>query len=197
MVRKPTYNKVSYTVSKMRLSIPIFLIVGTIPLLFAGVQKWVWSFYGLSMLFSFITILWQGKLARPKRGAVNVYGIAIALFFVSTVLACLPVPETVLAQVSATRYGILSSAWNLIGNSPSGQTLSYMSEKSLAWWVFLVCLGVFFITLKNVLNDVQALKRLTIIIMCVALFEAIYGLLQALVPSMGVLWVDYIEAGMG
>ena len=181
----------------MTVYFPIFFIVGTIPLLFAGVQPWVWSFYGLSMLFAFTVFLWQGKAAWLRGRGANGYSIAIALFFVATVLACLPIPETMLAQVSETRYGTLSSGWNLLGYSPYGHAISYMPEKSLAWWIFLLCLAVFFITLKNVLVDDLALKRLAIIIICVALVEAVYGLLQALVPSMGVLWVDYMETGMG
>jgi O-antigen ligase len=32
---------------------------------------------------------------------------------------------------------------------------------------------------------------------CAALLEAVYGLIQALVPTMGVLWVDYVQAYMG
>jgi O-antigen ligase len=181
----------------MTVSILIFFILGTIPLLFAGVQPWVWSFYGLCMLLTFIIYLWQVKGHRPSGRCLNGYGTAVALFFATTVLTCLPIPRAVLAQVSHTRHDILASAWNLLGNSPPLQAVSYMPEKSMAWWVFLVCLGVLFITLKSVLTDAATLRRLVVVIICVALVEAVYGLLQALVPSMGVLWVDYIHSGMG
>ena len=30
-----------------------------------------------------------------------------------------------------------------------------------------------------------------------AILEAVYGLIQALIPSLGVLWVDYIQVGLG
>lgn len=41
------------------------------------------------------------------------------------------------------------------------------------------------------------LKILIYILLVLAAAEAIYGLIQALVPSLGVLWIDYIEAYLG
>ena len=175
----------------------VVFVVATIPLLFAGVQPWVWSFYGLCMLSAFVVFLWQGRVSFASRRLVSGYGIAVTLFFASGLLACLPVPSAVLARFSQARYNILASAWALLEDSPSWQTISYMPEKSLAWLVFLLSLTLLFIILKNFFAKTVALKRLVFVMICVALVEAVYGLIQALVPSMGILWVDYIQAGMG
>ena len=196
-MRKRKSSNNSNTAGNYIVTTLIFFIVGTIPLLFAGVQPWVWSFYGLCMLIVFIISLWQKKVTISNGRNINGFSLAIALFFATTVLTCIPLPGSVLAQLSQTRHGILTSASNILGNSLPLQTISYIPEKSLAWWGFLVCLGLFFITLRRVLADVWTLKRLVIVILFIAISEAIYGLLQALVPSMGVLWVDYIQAGMG
>jgi O-antigen ligase len=182
------------------IAILIFFIVGTIPLLFAAVQPWVWSFYGLCMLLAFIIWLWQDRdrgAAGPGARFSNGYALGVALFFIIGFLACLPLPAAVLKLVSQTRYGILTAAGPLLESLPRWHAISYMPEKSLAWWVFLVSLGAFFITLKHRLADGATLRRLVLVIMGIGLVEAVYGLLQALVPSMGILWVDYIQSGMG
>jgi O-antigen ligase len=175
----------------------VVFVVATIPLLFAGVQPWVWSFYGLCMLSAFVVFLWHSKASSVSRRFASGYGIAVTLFFASGLLACLPVPPAVLGRVCQARYNILATAWVHLEDSPSWQTISYMPDKSLAWLVFLLSLTLLFIILKNFFAKTAALKRLVFVIICVALVEAIYGLIQALVPSMGILWVDYIQAGMG
>jgi O-antigen ligase len=43
----------------------------------------------------------------------------------------------------------------------------------------------------------KTLKRIVWVMIGVALIEALYGLIQALVPTLGVLWVDYVQAYMG
>jgi O-antigen ligase len=175
----------------------VVFVIATIPLLFAGVQPWVWSFYGLCMMSAFVVFLWQAKAASASRPLVSGYLIAVTLFFASGLLACLPLAPAVLARVSQVRYNILASAWALLEDSPSWQTISYMPEKSLAWLMFLLSLILFFFILKKIFAETSLLKRLVFVMICVALFEAVYGLIQALVPSMGILWVDYIQAGMG
>jgi len=60
-------------------------------------------------------------------------------------------------------------------------------------------LGLFLFFLvfqKNFLAN-RNLKILIRILLGVAFLEAVYGLIQALVPSLGVLWVDYIKAYLG
>ena len=151
----------------------VVFVVATIPLLFAGVQPWVWSFYGLCMLSAFVVFLLHGRAASASRRVASGYGIAITLFFVSELLVCLPVPPTVLAHVSKVRYDILSSAWALLQDSPSWQAISYMPEKSLAWLVFLLSLALLFILLKNLFAETLALKRLVFVMICVAFVEAV------------------------
>jgi O-antigen ligase len=45
--------------------------------------------------------------------------------------------------------------------------------------------------------DRQMLKRIAFTVIGVGLLESFYGLLQALIPSLGVLWVDYIHDYLG
>jgi hypothetical protein len=45
--------------------------------------------------------------------------------------------------------------------------------------------------------DRKMLHRIVFVMIGIGLLEAVYGLIQALVPSMGVLWVDYVQSYQG
>ncbi len=55
---------------------------------------------------------------------------------------------------------------------------------------------LFFLVLKNFCDSRKSLKHLVGLMVGLAISEAIYGLIQALIPSLGVLWVD-LQAYMG
>jgi O-antigen ligase len=56
---------------------------------------------------------------------------------------------------------------------------------------------MFFFVLKYFCDSRRSIKLLIQLMIALSVLEAIYGLIQALVPSLGVLWVDYIQAGLG
>ena len=58
-------------------------------------------------------------------------------------------------------------------------------------------LFLFFLVFRKTFVSDRNLKILIRILLGVAFLEAIYGIIQALVPSLGVLWVDYITAYLG
>ena len=61
----------------------------------------------------------------------------------------------------------------------------------------MLSLLLFFIVLRYLFKNKKNLKIVVFIIIGVGLLESVYGLIQALTPSLGVLWVDYIEDYMG
>ena len=60
-----------------------------------------------------------------------------------------------------------------------------------------ISLCLFFVVVRSLCAERKTLKRIVWVMMGVALIEAVYGLIQALVPTLGVLWVDYVQAYMG
>jgi O-antigen ligase len=56
---------------------------------------------------------------------------------------------------------------------------------------------MFFFVLMQFYESRKSLKMLAGTMVGLAIAEAIYGLIQALIPSLGVLWVDYISSGLG
>ncbi|MBW2605455.1 MAG: O-antigen ligase family protein [Deltaproteobacteria bacterium] len=174
----------------------IFFIVATIPVLFAAVQPWVWSFYTACIVLAFLILLWQNKDGRIWKPP-GMFIFSAGLFFAVTLCQSLPLPGSVLSFLSPFRYRVLEQSRAIIGNPSDLATLSYDPPASLAWWVFLLGLFLFFLVFRKNFTSDRNLKILILILLAVAFLEAIYGLIQALVPSLGVLWIDYIKAYLG
>jgi O-antigen ligase len=182
----------------------LFFIIATIPILFAAVQPWIWSFYTACTVLAFLILflpkpvgqVWQNKkdwIWHPP----NLFIFTVGVFFVVTLCQVIPLPESVLSFLSPFRFKVLSQSRTIIDNPSGLMTLSYAPLTSLAWWIFLLGLFLFFLVFqKNFFSD-KNLKILVRILLCVAFFEAIYGIIQALIPSLGVLWVDYIKSYLG
>jgi len=174
-----------------------YFIIGTIPVLFASVQPWVWSFYAFCMVAGFIIFLWHNRVSSNVFESVNGNKLAVVSFLAISLSLCLPLPPVMLSFLSPTRFHEISTAWNLTDSHPAWESISYISGNALTWWVFLLSLVLFFILLQDLFKDRKTLKIVVFIMISIGLLESVYGLIQALTPSLGVLWVDYIEGYMG
>jgi len=182
----------------------IFFIVATIPVLFAAVQPWIWSFYTACIVLAFLMLFLQkagGQVWQNKEGRIwhlpNIFIFTVGVFFVVTLCQIVPLPESVLSLLSPFRFNVLTQSRAIIGNPADLVTLSYAPLTSLAWWIFLLGLFLFFVVFQKNFTSDRDLKILIRILLGVAFLEAIYGLIQALIPSLGVLWVDYIKSYLG
>jgi len=174
----------------------ICFIVGTIPILFAAVQPWIWSFYTAVMVLAFLTDLWRNPNSTvwkpPKK-----YIFSVGLFFGVTLLQSLPLSGDVLSLLSPFRYTVLTQAAGILGKPVSWFTVSYAPLMSLAWWTFLLGLFLFFRVFRQNIVASTDLTLLVRIVLALAFLEAVYGIVQSLIPSLGVLWVGYVKAYMG
>jgi O-antigen ligase len=171
-------------------------VVGTIPLLFAAVQPWVWSVYSALIFAAFLLLIWQGQGQRswiPNKIVI----FTLVAFFMVTLFQCIPMPADLISLLSPFRYESLSTSNRLLFKSLSWQSLCYSPWISFSWWTFLISASMFFFVLKYFCISRKSIKILTLLMLALAMLEAIYGLIQALIPSLGVLWVDYIQANMG
>ena len=170
----------------------VYFVIATIPLLFAAVQPWVWSVYSVLIFAAFLLLLWQDKNQRlwmPNKIVI----FTLVTFFIVTIYQYLSLPAYLLAILSPARYEGLLTSNRLIDSPLSWQALSYSSSNSFSWWIFLLSALMFFIVLRYFCDSRRSLKLLVIIMIGLAILEAIYGLIQALIPSLGVLWVDYVR----
>ncbi len=171
-------------------------IIGTIPILFAAVEPWVWSVYSMLMIVVFLLHLWFPSVPNSFHAPRSAMSL-IVLFFIWTFIHGLPLPYSVFSHLSPARADILSRAATLINTEHSWEALSYLPAVSLNWWVFLLSLGLFYFVVTDQCVQPEMGKRIVFVMIAIGLIEALYGLFQALSPSMGVLWVDYIASYMG
>jgi len=174
----------------------IYFIVATIPILFAAVQPWIWTFYTICIFVTFFLVL-----LKKQEGEAWIKGKIfisfVGLFLLVTIIQCLPLPSSILSFLSPFRYDLLSRSSTIIGVPVSWHSISYSWHSSFAWWIFLMSLVLFFFAFKKCFDSHRNLNLLIYILLIVATLEALYGLVQALIPSLGVLWVDYIKSYLG
>jgi hypothetical protein len=172
------------------------VILATIPILFAAAQPFVWPVYTVLMYLAFALLLWvvpPGE--RPRSGKVAY--LFLGPFFLTTLFLCLPLPDSLLAFFSPTRFALLQEAQVLSGRPAIWRSLGYTPLQGLAWWGFLLSCALFYQVLVAHFKRRRLLGRTLGLLFGLAVAQSLYGLLQALVPSMGVLWVDYIPSGLG
>ena len=175
----------------------IFFIVATIPILFAAVHAWIWSFYTVCIFVAFLILFWQNRIGKSSMPD-KIYIFALGLFYLVCLGQCVPLPSSILAFLSPFRHEMLTQSGAIIDSSSvAWQTISYSSLKSLAWWTFLLSLLLFFLVFRECCTSYRHLKLLIYILLGLAALEALYGLFQALIPTLGVLWIDYIQAYFG
>ena len=169
------------------------VVIATIPIYFAAVQAWIWPFYAAAMLLAYILFRWQSRLNTPKTSRLWI--LLGGIFFVWTLLQSVPLPAELIEKLSPFRYRALSDGATLAGIDFDPSSLSYNRFTSLGWWILLLSIAMFFIVLRNTLNDSGRLRLVLRIVLILAAFEAFYGIIQALVPSVGVIWEDTIGLG--
>jgi O-antigen ligase len=75
--------------------------------------------------------------------------------------------------------------------------LSYQPRDSFAWLVFILGLVLFFLVLGVHFKEHGHLTRTVGLLFILAALESVYGIIQALVPNMPVLWATHITAYLG
>jgi len=174
----------------------IYGIIGTIPLLFAAVHPWVWPVYTACIFALFVSLLWRNRIQWNPFSSV-MFTFTAGFFLTWTCFQYLPIPSPMLAFLSSFRYQIVKQTYALTGVQHSWQALSYSPLTSLSWWIFLLGMFALFSVLNKLLPSRKHLTILLLIMLVVAALEAVYGLIQALVPAIGVLWVDSAYAYIG
>jgi O-antigen ligase len=165
----------------------LLFIIATVPLPYASVQPIVWPFYAILIFFLFIYGLWSDKLDfQFIKSPLLIF--SLGLFFVYTLLQVVPLPLGFLRFLNPFQHHVVQQSTVLLGESSHWHTLSYVPSASFAWWIFLLSLFIFFGILHPYMASSRNLIMVTGVMIGVALFESLYGLMQALIPTLGVLW---------
>ena len=177
------------------LSFVTVIIVTTVPLLFGAVEPLVWSVYSGLMAGLFLTAWWREKIDfRFLKSRLMVF--STVAFMIYTLFQLIPLPIGLIGHLSPRQHRLLIESSALIDSVIDRQPLSYAWRNSLTWWIFLLNLLLFAVFLKTWMKKRKNMLRIVWCMLGLALFEAIYGLIQTLIPTMGVLWAD-VHAYLG
>lgn len=158
------------------------------PFFLAGARPWIWPLIVAFFLFGVVILVWSNGLGNLTAEKSNKWLPVFGLLLLYPLLQVLPMPENWLSILSPHRLFWLKKAQEVTRQPVWLTSVSYTPLETLFGWIFWLFLAVFALVLKRMLLEERSLAWLFNLLFIFAAFEAFYGLLQVLVPSMGVLW---------
>ncbi len=172
------------------------LILAPIALLtffFGGARPWIWQ--SVTGLFFICLGPWllRNTLPAPAKRAKGVAAMACALLL-APLAQTFPLPAALLEILSPVRAQWFRALLQF-GNTGTA-TISYdvlATWTHLTWWFFL---GVFAVLLSRALSrETQSPVWLLHVLFAMAGLQAMYGIVQTLLPTLGVLWDTQAATG--
>ena len=164
----------------------VYFIIATVGLLFAAVQPWIMAIYAVLMILAFGVLIWQEGLSwRPGPWVWATVGVFLAV----TLLQMIPLPAGWLSALSPFRENLLAETAGILGTKMESNALAYSVYQAFARWGFVICLALFFWVCVSLGKDRKTFKRMVWVFLGLGVFEALYGLVQVLIPDVGVWWV--------
>jgi len=121
----------------------------------------------------------------------------VGFFLAVTLGQMIPLSQGFLEWVSPCRARVVEQASALLGLENTGNAVAYSVYQAFAQWGFVICLVLFFWVCVSLGRDRKAFKVLVWVALAFGTFDAVYGLIQVLIPGVGVLWVPADFAGGG
>ena len=171
----------------------LLVILGTMPIIYAAVQTWVWAWYVVAVFATFLWAYWRKKILLRDNGFGAVW--VVYLFLAWTFFQTLPLPVGWLAQLSPFRSNLLNNARDLAEIKDLWASMAYVHRIALEQWILWVAAFLVAMLVAAACRERGFLTTLAVMLLVVGGLEALYGLVQALVPTTGVLGYD--KTGMG
>ena len=135
----------------------VYFIIGTVGLLFAGVQPWITAIYAVLIIVAFGVLMWQGGLSwRPGPWAWGIMGF----FLLVTALQMVPISKGLLEWAGPVRAEVLDRAGKLLGMEWASHAVAYSVYQAFARWGFVICLALFFWVCVSLGKDRKTFKRM-------------------------------------
>jgi O-antigen ligase len=171
----------------------LLVILGTMPVIYAAVQPWIWAWYVAAVFFTFLWAYWRKEILLRDNGFGAV--CVVYLFFLWTLFQITPLPGEWLARLSPFRADLLDKARELAGVKEIWPSMAYVHRMALQQWILWVGAFVLAMLVGRACRERGFLTSLAVMLLVVGGLEALYGLVQALVPNTGVL--GYHKTGLG
>jgi len=190
----------------------LFLLL-TIPLLFGATHPFVQGLYTFYMLLGAggwwlfvgsdkkLSSARRRRRSRPTKSVadqleepvgrrINFFLLSILLLLLYVGFTVIPLPLGLLQGLSPVRAQNLAAVNALAGAGIRFAPLSYSAFLTFKQGLFYLSLLLYFFSLRKLLGrDRQFVLQVIMVMVGIAFFEALYGLLQFMNSSMGVLWL--------
>ena len=154
-----------------------------------GARPWIWPVIVALFFLGAVALIWRHSETDLLEGISRTWLAVFGALLVYPLLQVVPLPESWLSTLSPHRMLWLQRGQQVSGLPVWLKSVSYTPLETVfegfAWWLFLV---VFALVLRKVLQKERRPDWLFNLLFVFAGFEALYGLLQVLIPSLGVLW---------
>jgi len=165
--------------------IALLVILGTAPVIFGAVQPWIWVWYVAAVFLTFLAAYWR-KAVRFRDNGLGAVWVAY-LFLAWTLFQIIPLPEGLLVQVSPYRADLLDKARDLAGVTDVWRSIAYGRRIALQQWILWLAAFLLAMLVARACQERGFLTRLAAMLLVVGGLEAVYGLVQAMIPTTGVL----------
>lgn len=170
---------------------PVLLLV----FFFGGARPWIRQ--GVSGLFFICLGLWlfRHELPAPGKNAWRLAPLA-CLVLLAPLLQTIELPAALLQALSPIRAQWSGALLQFADMSRTAVSYDVLATRThLAWWIFLAV----FATLLHMALDSRATEFpdwLLRLLFALAATQALYGVAQILLPSLGVLWDHHPSSGL-
>ena len=169
---------------RVLLGLPLVVL----PFLLGGARPWFWSFIAGIFAVSLAWSLWSEPEPWHGGNLSKKWLVGLGLLLLYPLFQTLPLSPSWIGQLSPTLMAWKERAKD-VALAPSGYfSISYsplVTFFSVLWWFFLAAYGLLF---RKSVRGASDLGWFYNTLFWVAGLEAFYGLLQTLIPSLGVLW---------
>jgi hypothetical protein len=170
----------------------LLIILGTVPVIFGAVQSWVRSLYVAAIFLTFLSGWWRRQVRFQDNGRAAIW--LVYLFLGWTLFQIVPLPGGILEVWGPFRAWLLGQARDLAGTA-SWESIAYVHTQALSQWSVWLAALLLAMLVSRACRERGFLTSLAVLLLMVGGLETLYGLVQALVPSTGVL--GYERTGLG
>jgi len=171
----------------------LLVILATMPIIYAAVQPWIWAWYAAAVFFTFLWAYWPKKIRLQDNGFGAVW--LVYLFLLWSLFQFAPLPLDWLARLSPFRADLLKQARDLAGVKDVWPSMAYVHGIGLEQWILWLAAFLLAMLVARACREHGFMASLAVMLLVLGGLEALYGLVQALVPNTGVL--GYTKTGLG
>ncbi|MCL7488977.1 MAG: O-antigen ligase family protein [Desulfobulbaceae bacterium] len=175
-------------IKQQPISLVFFFLLATIPLLFGARHPLIQGVYTALIFFTcgpwLVLNYGQIKPRLVNRAYLPVYLIILFVFFTS-----LPLPLSLIELLSPVRAGYLRDAASLAQLKNTVFSLSYYAPAARFYGFYFLGLLLYYLCAASLTRRNSDRRAVLWIIMALGSLEAVYGLLQAMIPDLGILWL--------